>query len=109
MNASGNNITATFDAVPYTNVKECWKRVAANAILNKHRIKWRFRVKKSKTGKPKRAPLGNCARRLHTNPDVLCEIAKIMYEEEVTAADKERLEDAAEAADDSLGSLMMWN
>eukprot|EP00966_Prymnesium_polylepis_P274836 6350172-Prymnesium_polylepis.1 len=46
INATGNHIVATIDAVPYTNVKECQKRVKMNAIHMKHRVKWRFRTKK---------------------------------------------------------------
>eukprot|EP00966_Prymnesium_polylepis_P135344 3128707-Prymnesium_polylepis.1 len=106
INASGNNIAATFDAVPYVNAEECPKRVAMNALLKKNRVKWRFRVKKPKTGKPKKAPVGGCARKLHTIPELLKGLLEIAYAEELSAADEQRLDEATERCDETMGAAV---
>jgi hypothetical protein len=106
INASGNNMAATFDAVPYVNAQECPKRVEMNALLRKHRVKWRFRVKKPKTGKPKASPVGNCARKLHTNPELLKGLLEIAYAEELPAAAAQQLDEATEQCEETMGAAV---
>ena len=104
MNAAGNNLAATFCAVPYTNAKECTKRVKGNAVLKRARIKWRFKVSKPKGGKPQRSPQGGCARKLHCDPAVLAKLCKIFYKEELSDALRARLEAATEQAEETVGA-----
>eukprot|EP00966_Prymnesium_polylepis_P083135 1925485-Prymnesium_polylepis.1 len=75
-----------------------------NALLKRHRVKWRFRVKKPKTGKPKKAPVGNCARKLHTIPELLKGLLEIAYAEELSATDMQRLDESTEQCEETMGA-----
>lgn len=104
INGTSNSIVATYDAVPYSNASECPKRVRANALLKRYRVKWRFRTKKPKGAKPRKGPQGNDARKFCTIPEITVGLGEILYEEELTAFEKACLEYAAERADEVMGT-----
>ena len=94
MNASSNNITATFMKVPF----DLKQRQAANAVLAKAKdVAWRFPEKKKKRAS---TPTGNSARAFHTLNWLLVDLFNVFYpdlSEEDTAA-LSRLQAAATAA-----------
>ena len=92
MNIVSNCIAATFLRVLFDEKK----RLAANALLEKHKMLWRFPEKSGKRAKTISA--GNDARRLVTNPELLAGLIEIFWDEESRAAAQAELERLAAAA-----------
>lgn len=82
MNACGNNIAATFMAVPF----KPKMRDAANELLKKHKVVWRFPTKKKKRAS---TPLGNDARKFHSCPGLIVGLVEIFYPDAKEGAQKE--------------------
>ena len=106
-NTVGNTIVVTFNAVPYEG-DPCPKRVKANKFLRSKgvRIPWRFSTKRppKKNARPRKAPIGPAARKFLNNPLVLPTLHTIFYGEELSTAEREELEEAAEAAQEVMGA-----
>ena len=92
MNVVSNCIAATFLRVLFDEKK----RLSANALLELHKMLWRFPEKSGKRAKTISA--GNDARRFVTDPELLAGLIEIFWGEESRAAAKAELEKLAAAA-----------
>ena len=89
-NGVGNTIIVTFEALPYElrGGDECHRRLEANKVLKKAKIKWRFRTKKPKKGTRRRKPpQGPCARKI-MGGNVIADLCEIFYAETISEAQR---------------------